>query len=177
MLILSTSANPLHCGHLSMAQASEKMVGQECVFLLTKRNADKSELTDDEVNERVKQFEDIGRDYLVTDKATFVSIAQWLRKTRHLPYTEDIYFVVGMDTITRVNDPKYCFNSVEERDLLLRRLSSLRVFFVICERNGLSFSDLPGKIEKGLLNLCRECKDYKDSGESSTKIREAETRP
>jgi hypothetical protein len=57
--ILSGAFNPLHEGHLRLAQVASKRLGCEVHFELTLCNADKPALTIDEAQRRMRQFLDV----------------------------------------------------------------------------------------------------------------------
>lgn len=171
MLLLPTSANPLHKGHLRMAHYAEKQAGYECIFAISRQNVDKPPIPDDELIKKKRQFTDIGRECIIFESCTFIGIATSVRQTMHLHPCERLYFVVGIDTIFRINDPKYTFDSETELERIINRLSCMNVRFIICDRLGLTFPDLNGKIRPDLLALCENCDGYFDGGESSTAIR------
>lgn len=156
-----------------MAHYAGKMVRAECVFLLSTYNADKGEITQEEIDKRVRQFDNLGRSYILTSKSTFVAMATYLRNKKRVHWLEPIYFVVGIDTILRVGDVKYVFNSQYELATVIERFHSLNVRFLICDRGGLTFGELPGRIPSRLLERCQPCEGYYDGGESSTAIRES----
>ena len=91
------SFNPLHHGHLGLAQAAARHLGAAVHFELSVRNADKPELPPAEVERRVAQFAGVGPVW-VTRAPTF------LQKAELFPGAA---FVLGWDTAVRVVDPKY----------------------------------------------------------------------
>ncbi|MGD2050743.1 MAG: adenylyltransferase/cytidyltransferase family protein, partial [Chloroflexota bacterium] len=90
--LLSGSFNPLHRGHLNLAETAAKILDQEVIFELPAMNADKPSLEKPEVLSRLLQF--AGRhQVLVSNAPTFVA------KARLFP---DTTFVMGYDTAVRL---------------------------------------------------------------------------
>lgn len=54
--ILPGSFNPLHAGHVRLAQVAGEMLGAEVVFEISVRNVDKRPLHEDEIRRRLAQF-------------------------------------------------------------------------------------------------------------------------
>jgi hypothetical protein len=100
-VILSGAFNPLHEGHLGMARAAEKLLGQRVTFELAAVNVDKPPLPASIILERMGQF--AGR-YAIyaSDAPTYID------KARLYPGTT---FVVGYDTAVRIFAPRYYDNS------------------------------------------------------------------
>lgn len=91
-LLLSGSFNPLHAGHLALAQAAMEMTGKPIAMEIPVFNADKPALPSDVVLDRLVQF--AGRwPVYVSNAPTFVE------KARVFPGAT---FVVGYDTAVRV---------------------------------------------------------------------------
>jgi hypothetical protein len=109
--VLPGSFNPLHHGHTALAAAAEHHLGVPVHFELSVTNADKPELTRDEVGRRVAQFAGVGPVW-VTRAAAFE------RKADLFPGAA---FVVGWDTAARVVDPRY-YGGEPGRDAALRKL-------------------------------------------------------
>lgn len=95
--LLSGSFNPLHRGHLNLAETAAKILDQEVIFELPAMNADKPSLEKPEVLSRLLQF--AGRhQVLVSNAPTFVA------KARLFP---DTTFVMGYDTAVRLLQPRF----------------------------------------------------------------------
>jgi hypothetical protein len=95
--LLSGSFNPLHQGHLDLAQVGAEIAGLPPAFELAAVNADKAPLDPDVVLARLAQF--AGRwPVFACSAPTFVA------KSRLFPATA---FVVGYDTAVRILDPRF----------------------------------------------------------------------
>ncbi len=89
--ILAGSFNPLHQGHLAMANWVEGETAEAVEFELSIQNVDKPSLRPEDVAERVAQFG--GRRLWVTRAATFEAKAELFPGAT---------FLVGIDTLTRI---------------------------------------------------------------------------
>lgn len=177
--ILSTAANPLHKGHLAMAEWGDKN-GYKVVFELSEMNADKGKIEKVDLDKRLQQFYNICRPVIVTPQSTFFAKLKYLRQEREQltkiinynygveAYDYGISFFVGYDTILRVNDIRYYHGSEYERDRLLDGFFSN---FVVFEREGLSDIDV---LCPKLRGRCTLAKDYTGLTISSTDIRNAQ---
>ncbi len=166
MTIISGSFNPLHVGHLNMAnwaynQSLHQIIPHYPVFELSIMNCDKGMLAFEDVLARVEQFRSISRDLIITRCPNFV------QKAILFPECE---FLVGIDTITRVGDPKYYFGSEEEMNRCFDIIEHKKCKFTVLERNGIKPDDV--KLPKGLAKLCQQGQDYTPINISSTMIRE-----
>jgi hypothetical protein len=111
--LLSGSFNPLHDGHLKMAQTARIILGTAVAFELAAVNVDKPPLSPHIILERICQF--AGRwPVLVSTAPTFIE------KARLYPGAT---FIVGYDTAERILHPRYYQNS---HDNMLAALSEIR---------------------------------------------------
>lgn len=95
--IVSGAFNPLHHGHLHMAQAAATLTGLPMAFELAVVNADKGTLAASDIARRVAQFD--GRHTLVLSRFPL-----FVQKAAIYPGRT---FVLGYDTAARLLDPRY----------------------------------------------------------------------
>jgi hypothetical protein len=112
-LLLSGSFNPLHPGHLQMAEAAARRAGAPAAFELSIDNVDKPSLCVEEVCRRLRQFSWRAPVWL-TRAPAFVQKAQVFRGT---------IFVVGYDTGVRLVAKEY-YGDSESR--MIEALSVIR---------------------------------------------------
>ncbi len=140
-VILSGSFNPLHRGHIRLANVASGILERHAIYELSIANVDKPDLELSEVRRRLKQFE--GKtDIAVTRVPTFFEKARLFAGST---------FVIGFDTMTRLVDPKYYGGSDRRMRAALSELQDLNSGFLIAGRvdNGVfkTLEDLPAPTE------------------------------
>lgn len=96
-LILSGSFNPLHNGHIGLLKTAKNMIKLEPFFEISISNVDKSNITLEDLNSRISQFDNVGK-LLITNSPTFEDKSNIFKKS---------IFVIGYDTAERILQDKY----------------------------------------------------------------------
>ncbi len=123
-LLLSGSFNPLHAGHLALAQAASDFIGQPIAFELPMINADKPAVPQAEASRRLAQF--AGRyPVYISNAPTFAEKTQLYGATT---------FVVGFDTAARILMPRFYNNSERDMTAALTQLSAQGGRFLVAGR-------------------------------------------
>jgi hypothetical protein len=132
-IILPGSFNPLHYGHLRMAQELYNLTGKEVVFEICLVNADKAkpEITPSYLANRLASFKG-GRQLIVSNLSFFAEKASF--------YKCD--FAVGSDTWLRILNPKF-FRHNETAETLKAGFKKLGINFYVFERIGSIMTPMP----------------------------------
>lgn len=132
-IILPGSFNPLHYGHLRIAQELYNLTGKEVVFEICLKNADPSKvpLTASYLANRLAHFRG-GHELVVSNLSLFAEKASVFRCD----------FAVGSDTWRRILDPSY-FRKGDSQDSLMSGFSKLGINFYVFEREGSKLEPLP----------------------------------
>jgi len=120
-LLFPGAFNPLHDGHRQMMAIAEEVTGLTGAYELSVANVDKPFLDYREIERRLAQFD---RPVWLTRLPTFIE------KARHFP---DAVFVVGLDTLIRIAEPRY-YGGVLMRDEALRELREYGASYVVFGR-------------------------------------------
>jgi hypothetical protein len=111
-VVFSGAFNPLHVGHRRMAEIAAEMLGRTVEWEISILNVDKPALDYVEVERRLMQFP-LEQTVWLTRAATFDE------KSRLFP---GAVFVVGIDTLQRIADPRYYGH---DRGLMLQTIQRL----------------------------------------------------
>ncbi len=134
-LLFPGAFNPLHSGHEKMLVIAEATTGLIGAYELSVLNVDKPLLDYTEISIRLKQF---------ANPVWLTRLPTFLDKARQFPQA---HFVLGADTLLRINDPKY-YHNVTARDDALAELVDLDNHFVVFGRTTtdgfLTVNDIPG---------------------------------
>jgi nicotinic acid mononucleotide adenylyltransferase len=144
LIIYPGTFNPLHGGHIAIAlwaqnyytpPAANDKVDRYLlpVYFDVARGAyDKDPYVDELQFERSCQaIQDLGRSVWCSGKRSFLKKEWYYRRQVDTWWTKYyIYFLVGIDTAERIDNPKYYCDNVEERDLSLNSLHDRTKFVV-----------------------------------------------
>lgn len=134
--VLPGSFAPLHHGHLAMAHYAESR-GALVIFEISCSNVDKPSLTEEEKIKRQAQFYSLRRDVIFTNRPTFVQkcyIARFCGELYEEQQTRAVTFLIGSDTLSRIQDKKYYFNSEKEMERCLAIITKSGCDFCVFER-------------------------------------------
>lgn len=122
-VLLSGSFNPLHWGHVTLAQAAAEQSGLPVAFELPIVNADKGTLDAADVQRRAAQF--AGNHTVVLSRAP-----RFLDKATLYPGRT---FLLGFDTAVRLLDPRY-YAGAAGLDAALQALRDAGCRFIVAGR-------------------------------------------
>lgn len=124
-VVFPGSFDPLHEGHLQMAEIAAKRFGKAVRFELSIANADKPPLDYLTIADRVEQFARRGLPLLLTRSPRFDQKAAL--------FPESI-FLIGADTAIRLADPRFYENDSGHRDAALQRIAEAGCRFLLFGR-------------------------------------------
>lgn len=124
--VLSGSFNPLHAGHIGLAEAASAVLQQPVAFEIPATNADKPPLPVDVLLDRLSQFAG-GYTAIAVNAPTFVT------KSRLYPGTT---FVVGYDTAERIIQPRFYGDNHQAMLAALAEIRAQGCRFLVAGREG-----------------------------------------
>jgi len=162
--ILPGAFNPLHVGHRRMAEIAREILGVPVAMEISILNVDKPPLDYYEIERRMGQFAE--------DQTVWLTRADTFdEKSRLFPRTT---FIVGVDTLRRIADPRYYGGDPAACLAALERIAGRGCRFLVFGRDiGMGFVrlsdlDLPDVLRK----ICQEVPAEKFREDiSSTQIR------
>lgn len=171
------SFNPLHIGHLAIAQYVEERSKTGVIFEICNCPNDKNPVSAEDLAKRVKQFTMLSRFVAITENSSFLekstdkAVAQYLTTIdMQLCYPKaNITFLVGADTINRIDDIKYYCGSVREHVRAMSIFAARGVRFLVFPRKG----HLTDNLSPDIMRLCEFVTNFESVNISSTAIREA----
>ena len=122
--VLPGSFNPLHRGHARLVEAASARLGAAVAYEISITNVDKPPLELEEVRRRVSQFAGMS-DVVVTRAPAFYEKARTLAGCT---------FVIGVDTMRRVIDPKYYGDSKGKMLSAIQEMRELGSSFLVAGR-------------------------------------------
>jgi nicotinamide mononucleotide (NMN) deamidase PncC len=162
-IVFPGAFNPIHLAHRQMAQLAAQRLGQPVTYELSITNVDKPPLDFIEIADRLAQF--AGERVLLSRAPRFVD------KARIVP---DCTFVVGIDTIARIDDPKYYQAGAAERHAAIAAIAQAGCrFLVFGRRVGSGFCSLANvSVSPALVEMCDEVSEAEFREDiSSTELR------
>ena len=166
-LLFPGAFNPLHQGHRDMLRIAEEMTGLTGGYELSVANVDKPFLDYREIESRLAQFD---RPVWLTRLPTFIE------KARHFAQTT---FVVGLDTLVRIAEPRY-YGNRSMRNEALMELKEFDARFIVFGRtldgSFQTLADMESRLPEALLELATGVDEATFSNpESSTRIRTSDS--
>jgi hypothetical protein len=172
-LLFPGAFNPVHRGHLEMAEVAERRVGQPLAWEISIVNVDKPPLDFISLRERLDgiRSEDRQRPIALTRAATFREKAELFPGAT---------FVVGADTVARIAEPRYYGGEVSQRDEAVASMARQDCRFLVFGREGEGrFQTLEEiRLPAALRDLCDEVPEAEFREDvSSTELRGDAERP
>lgn len=142
LCIFPGAFNPIHDGHRGMISTTRDLLGQDVTLELSISNVDKPPLDFLSMSERLTDEFDL----VFSNAPTFV------KKSAIFP---DSMFIVGLDTIVRIDEPRY-YGSETARDNALATMAERGVRFLVFGRQtGKNFNTLADvSLSKTLKDMC-----------------------
>jgi nicotinic acid mononucleotide adenylyltransferase len=162
-LLYPGSFSPAHAGHMRLAKAVADLTDKEVTFEVCIENVAKPPLDWIDICEifySVRDQRDIHK--VPWANLVFTRLPKFIDKAQHFHQPT---FIVGADTAKRIVAPEYCPEGI---GAMVSALDNCHAQFIIGEREGTDLTPVKEYL-KNATYLTKE--QYKDQGESSTKIR------
>jgi nicotinamide mononucleotide (NMN) deamidase PncC len=155
--------NPIHGGHIRMAEVAAAHCGSPVTFEVSITNVDKPPLDFIEIADRLEQLR--GRRVLLTRAPTFIEKAR---------LAAGCVFVVGIDTLERIGQPRYYGGDATQRDAAIEAIAKHGCQFLVFGRaSGEEFLTLEDvQLPEALRALC----EFVPEGEFRTDISSTQLR-
>lgn len=162
--------NPMHHGHVGMANIATTKVGADTMYELSIANVDKPPLDFVEIADRLQAMREVD-----PERAVMLTTAPTFREKAAL--VPGAVFVVGADTLVRIADPKYYEGDEARRDAAIAEIGRAGCRFLVFGRQ------LDGRfcclrelvLPESLRMICEEVSEGEFHEDvSSTKVRREE---
>jgi hypothetical protein len=131
LVLMPGSFNPMHAGHVLLAQVAEELRQQPLAFEISVTNVDKPPLAGQTVRQRLAQF-------AWKSPVELTRAPTFLEKSRLFPRTT---FVIGADTAERLIAPKYYGDDEVRMHVALEEIANSGGSFLVAVR-----SDAAGRV-------------------------------
>jgi len=162
-VIFPGSFDPVHSGHIKMAEHAYKITNKAVWFEISLTNCSKPPIDWVSLVKRCGYF-DAHKDNPAFAGLIFTDAPLFMHKARL--FYEPI-FITGHDTVLRIDNPRYYSSNIAHCDSI-NDLIQQRVQFLVFDRKG--SMNVPFR-HLGMETLCTNVIEYFDAGENSTDLR------